>query len=176
LAIAGVISGIRTYTGVQSKLGKRLELISGSFSGALIGFFYGGIWSHNNSQIAILGAVAGGLLLGIMGVSLKKPAVAIAITVAGAVNGYGFAFLMGSWAITLVSVQQFARGILFSLVSLGSVRLVLHSVAIEMQQMQTAVGTSFRNADLTHANFEGAQLHNTDFSGVIGNWTGMGNL
>lgn len=162
LGIATAASGTRAIAG------RIATTISATASGALLGFFYAGTTAGNNPQIAIFGAVIGGVAMAYASFKIRSSLVAIAVTIAEAVAGYGFAFLLGANAIAFLSTHNLILGVIWSLLSLISILLVMNSLTLAIKKIKSASETSFRGADLTNAKFDGAKLLNTDFSGAIG--------
>lgn len=168
LAISGGFSGVRAFIGTKSLARRMATIISGAASGALLGFFYGGISTNNNPQFAITGAVLGGVVMAFVSFKFRTVVVAVAIAIAGAASGYGFAFFCGATAIAHFSVQQLGWGVVWGALSLAYIGLTMNSLTLAIQDIKSASGTSFRGADLTNATFDGARLQNTDFSSAVG--------
>ncbi len=168
LAIAGAFSGVRVITGSKLIAGRVATIVSGAASGALLGFFYGGSTTDNNPQIAIASAVLGGVIMAIASFRVRGGFVAVAVAIAGAITGYGFAFLMGTTAIAFLSTQQFVWGIIWGTLSAAYIWLTINSLRLAIREIRETCGTSFKGADLTNARFDGARLENTDFSGAVG--------
>ncbi|MBW4622857.1 MAG: hypothetical protein KME17_26295 [Cyanosarcina radialis HA8281-LM2] len=118
-------------------------------SGALLGFFYGGSSTGNNSQIAIASAVIGGSVSAILIARSfskntsngKKRLIVIAAAVAETVLVYGFAFLAGAMAIALLSGQHLVWGTIWGMISLGSLRLTIDSLMLAVKEI-SSVGSS----------------------------------
>lgn len=168
LAIAGAFSGVRAMTGAKSLAGRVATTVSGSASGALLGFFYAGSSTNNNPQIAIAGAVIGGVVMAIAIFRVHGGFVALAVAVAGAVAGYGFAFFVGTMAIAYLSTQKLVWAVFLGTLSIGYIWLTMNSLTLAIKEIRGACGTSFRGADLTNAKFDGARIQNTNFRGAIG--------
>lgn len=168
LAISGGFSGVRAFTGTKSLARRMATIVSGAASGALLGFFYAGSSTNNNAQIAIAGAVLGGVIMAFVSFKFRTVIVAVAIAIAGAASGYGFAFFSGATAIAHFSVQSLGWGVVWGALSLGYIGLTMNSLTLAIQDIKSASGTSFRGADLTNATFDGANLQSTDFSGAVG--------
>lgn len=169
LAIASTCGAIRAIIAKKSSIfGRIMLIVSGAASGALVGFFYGGSTTNNNPQMAIVGAVVGGLIIAITLISrVGTRLMVVAVAVAAAVSGYGFAFLLGAIAITHLSVQNLFLGIVWSSLSVTYIGLTMASITFTVTEIK-ATGTSFRGADLTNARFDQVILQNTDFKGTIG--------
>lgn len=169
LAIAGTSGAVRAIIANKfSIVGRILLIVSGAASGALVGFFYGGSTTNNNSQMAILGAILGGLIIAItLILQVGKRLMVVAVAVAGAVSGYGLAFLIGTMAIAHLTVQNLILGIIWGTLSITYIGLTMASLNFTVSEIR-GVGTSFRGADLTNAKFDQVKLQNTDFRGTIG--------
>lgn len=170
LAIAGTSGAARAIiTNKSSIVGHIMLIISGAASGALVGFFYGGSTTNNNSQMAIAGAVVGGLIIVILLISrVGTKFIIVTVAVAGAVAGYGLAFLLGAIAIAYFSVQNLISGMVWGTLSITYISLTMASLNLTVAEIRATFGTSFRGADLTNAKFDQVILHNTDFRGSIG--------
>jgi hypothetical protein len=142
--------------------------LSAAASGALLGFFYGGIAANQNPQVAIASAVVGGVLIGVVSLRVRTGAVGVAIAIAAAVAGYGLAFWLWARALAFLSTQRLVWGIFLSVLSLAYIGLTISSLSVAIKEIKKSSGTSFRNADLTTALFDNAQFPNTDFSDAIG--------
>lgn len=163
LGIAGAASGLRLCLPWTQQIAKS---ISGIASAALVGFFYVGSATGNQSEWAILGAVLSGLLMGT--VKLWRPTAAIAISVAGSVAAYGFAFLIGATALAFLSTHHFGGGLLLGSLCILFLWLTINSLTIAVDEIRHSSGTLFRAANLTDANFTEASLRHTDFGDAVG--------
>ncbi|EDX70868.1 Pentapeptide repeat protein [Coleofasciculus chthonoplastes PCC 7420] len=153
LGMAGAGSGVRKITVTKSSVGQIATVISGTASGALLSFFYAGTTTDNNPQIATAAAVLGGIVAAIVSFNVRSRFVAIAITVAGTVAGYGFAFLGGTSAIAYLSVQKLMGGVIWSCLSVSFLWLTMHSLILAIREIKEFSGTCFRGANLTNAVF-----------------------
>lgn len=168
LGISGFFSGLRMMMRPKSLARRIATMISGAASGALLGFFYAGSSTNNNAQFAIAGAVIGGVIMAIIGLSIRRSIVSVAVAAVGAVAAYGFAFCSGAAAIAYLSAQKFVWGIFWGALSLAYIGLTMNSLVLGVREIRRASGTSFRGADLTGAKFDDKELQNTDFSGAVG--------
>jgi hypothetical protein len=173
LAIAGAFSGVRVRAGTQSIVGHVATAVSGAASGALLGFFYAGTATNNNTGLAIAGAVIGGVGMAITNFRVRHGFVAVAVAVAGAVASYGFAFLVGAIAIAYLSTQKLVWAVIWGTLSAGYILLTINCIGLAIREFTSACGTSFRGADLTNARFDAARLQNTDFRGAEGTPAGF---
>ncbi|MBD2021435.1 pentapeptide repeat-containing protein [Leptolyngbya sp. FACHB-36] len=162
LMLAGAASASRAWR--RSTLTKT---VTATLAGAILGFFQVGSATNNSPQAALVGAVAGSVVL--LAASLRwQGRWQIAISTSGTLMAYGAAFLIGTQAIAFLSVQRFAEGTALGLLSLLYLWLTLVSLTVVVRDAHRAIGTSFRAADLTDAQFDGANLCNTDFSDAMG--------
>jgi hypothetical protein len=166
LSLAGTGAAVKTV--MATRFGSVVSTLSGTASGALLGFFYAGIATGEKPQAAIAGAVVFGVLMGIASLRNQTGAVAVAVASAAAVASYGLAFWLWAFALAFLTGQQLVWGILLSLLSLTYIGFTLSSLVLAFKEIRNSSGTSFRNADLTNASFANAQLKNTDFSGASG--------
>ncbi|NEP12624.1 MAG: hypothetical protein F6K14_20935 [Symploca sp. SIO2C1] len=116
--------------------------LSGAASGALLGFYYGGTTTNNNPKIAIAGAVFGAVVIAIAIILVRRRFVAVAVTVAGALAGYGFAFLIGAIAIAHLSAQRLLAGVIWGSLSVGYIWLTLNSLTLVVREIKGACRTS----------------------------------
>ncbi len=168
LGIAGACSGLRALIGTQSMTGRIAATLSGAASGALLSFFYAGSSNDNNPKIAIAAAVVGGIVMAVVSWLFRRGLVPVAVSVAGAVTGYGSAFFIGTIAIAGLSTQNWIVGILWSSLSIGYLWLTMNSLILAIREIRQTGRTSFKGADLTNAKFECVRLENADFRGAIG--------
>jgi hypothetical protein len=167
LSVAGVVSALNAIPQNSSKLDRftrMTEILSATLTGALIGFFYGGNSTNNNAELATSGAIAGAILMLLLSGLVRQ--MRIAIAAAGFTNTYGAAFLLSATASSFLSTRHFAWGIFFTVASLLYIWLTLISLKQGIRLVKLAAGTSFKNANLTQAQFD-QPLHDTDFSGTI---------
>lgn len=168
LGIAGVCSGLRVIISTQSIIWRIATTLSGAASGALLSFFYAGSSTDNNPKIAIAAAVVGGIVMAVISLLFRRGLVAVVVSTAGAVTGYGFAFFIGTLAIACFSTQNWILGILWASLSITYLWLTMNSLILGIQEIRQTGRTSFKGADLTNAKFEGARLDNAEFRGAIG--------
>ena len=166
LTTTGAAVTLHTFT--KNPIGRWSGQLSGILAGALMGFFYGGQLTNNNASAALLGMVLGGILVGLIQVQVHRPVVAIATATAALLMTYGATFLLSATASIYLSTAHWGLGSCFSLGTIA----YLGSSLLAVRQIQTAVqqtvGTSFRGANLTQANFDRVTLQNADFSHTVG--------
>lgn len=168
LGIAGVCSGVRVIISTQSIIWRIATTLSAAASGALLSFFYAGSSTDNNPKIAIAAAVLGGIVMAVASFLFRRGLLPVAVSIAGAVTGYGFAFLIGTIASACFSTQNWILGILWGSLSIAYLWLTMNSLILGIQQIRETGRTSFKGADLTNAKFESARLENADFRSAIG--------
>ncbi|MBD2058644.1 pentapeptide repeat-containing protein [Oculatella sp. FACHB-28] len=168
LGLAGAGAAVLNLEGLKPSVQRLLMFISGSASGALLGFFYGGSIADKNPQVATVAAAIASLSVAFLTLKVKHQALVVAIATVGSVAAYGFAFLAAATTSAFLSTQHILMGLIWSALSLGYVVITLSASVASLKAARRAFRTSFKNADLTNANFIGAKLHNVDFSGAIG--------
>lgn len=165
LMVAGLAAGITAICGKTYALGRVAIAVSSILSGAIVGFFYLGVLSNNNPILALAGMLAGGSLMYFVNSQWHSQLakIAIAAAAAAAITAYGATFLLSATASSFLSVEIiFPWGVVFTLLSLVYFWLALVSFFHVVFQVQQAVGTSFKKANLTDAIFTKAELRNTD--------------
>ena len=167
LGVAGIAVAIRA-TIIPSILQRIATIISTAASSALLGFFYGGTaFGVENPQVAVTSALISAVSMATISLYYTQGLVPILITVAGTVAAYGFTFMMVTVASAFLSTQNLVKGIIWVVLSLGSIVATIITLKQTIREITLFGTTSFRGADLTNANFDKAKLSNTDFSGAI---------
>lgn len=154
LSAAGIASAISSIQHKHLKLGRFAGTVSAILSGALLGFFYAGTATNNNSQAALAGMVFGGLLMFFVSSRIHRQVAKIAIATAGSVSTYGAAFLFSATASAFLSVQKLFWGICFAVLSLVYLWFAFVSFSGVFREIRNAAGTSFAGANLTDAKFD----------------------
>jgi uncharacterized membrane protein len=92
--------------------------LSGIATGAITGFYYSGLTAGKNPQMAVVGAIAGGLLVILL--TWRWPSVigTIALRLSGAIAAYGWFFWVGATALDCLNTQHWFLGLLLSGLSL----------------------------------------------------------
>ncbi len=170
LSAAAVSSGISSLKRVPLIIRNVARTLSAVLSGALLGFFYAGSASGNNSTLAIAGAIAAGLLMVFASFFLSQGWVKLTIATIITVTTYGAAFLLGATASIHLSAQQIGVGTMATIASLIFVWLTLTSLKQILRSLQLLSTTSFKGANLLNAHFDDAELHHTDFSQTTRNF------
>ncbi|KAI9134128.1 pentapeptide repeat-containing protein [Acaryochloris sp. CCMEE 5410] len=151
LASAGISSAI-----FPSR--KRVKPIAALTTGALLGFFYGGVMLKNDPQAAVLMACVGGVFSLGMSVMARTRLVTVAIYTVGGCAAYGVCFFSGTRASSLLNVQQLVAGIAWSLLCLVFLGITLQVIANLVTELKDFAHTSWRGADLSDVNLDGIQL------------------
>ena len=108
-AIVFVIS-----SGVNSRQWQKgLFAISGLLSGALGGFFYGGISSENNPQIAIISAIAVSLIFACLAWFFCNY-FALTVRITAGICAYSFGLILGIQCLSLLAVGAWLTGAIWA--------------------------------------------------------------
>jgi uncharacterized protein YjbI with pentapeptide repeats len=158
LSAAGVVSAIGHIQPETLKLSRFARTVSAVLSGALLGFFYAGIATNNNSLAALAGMVVGGVLMFFVSSRIRRQIVTVAIVAAGSVTTYGAAFLLSATASAFMSTHKLFWGACFGILSLLYFWWALVSFSGTIREIRKAVGTSFSGANLTDAKFDRAYI------------------
>ncbi|MEP0948469.1 MULTISPECIES: pentapeptide repeat-containing protein [Cyanophyceae] len=165
--VAGVGSVSHALVGRDVSASRAGLYLSGVCSAALLGFFYLGSYFDQNLKAAIAGAVAGAGLAIVFSLMAKRP-MGVFIPAMGAIAAYGFSFLIWTAAIAHLSARQYIWGVCLGALSLVYVWFAICSLRAVGHGVSQLIGTSFRGANLTNAQFDQGNLKNTDFSKAIG--------
>ncbi|NJL23329.1 MAG: pentapeptide repeat-containing protein [Leptolyngbyaceae cyanobacterium SM1_3_5] len=147
-------------------------LLSGTASGALLSFYYGGRAADNQAQIAIASAIFGGTItLILLGYSLRtrhRRLWTAPVWVGGAIAAYALALFAGTWAIAAATTFNWPLGFIFAVVSLAYFAITLLTIIRLAKRMRSIGATCFYKANLADAKLTNLMLENADFSGAIG--------
>ncbi|MEO1561193.1 MAG: pentapeptide repeat-containing protein, partial [Cyanobacteria bacterium J06632_19] len=169
LGIAGIAGVVMSLAKKKSTLQRIATILSGSTSGAILGFFYGGTAAGGkNPQIAIASAAIGALIMAISSFYFQKGFMAIVLSAAATIITYGFAFLSGTRAIAFLSTQNLIWGFSITFLSLTYIGFTLISFHYFIKELTSFSVTSFRDSDITNTSFKNAKLGFSDFSNAIG--------
>lgn len=155
------------------RYGRRLWLgLVGLWFGALPGFCYGGVWTGNDSRWAIAGAFLGGLVALIASLTTRGAARWAALFLMSLIAAYGFAFLMGAWAIAFFAVAELLPGLVLVLLTLLYGLLTVQGGWLAYRCIRFSLGTCFQKANLMNATFaavnlEGGNFDQSGFTGVL---------
>lgn len=196
VSLAGITSAIAALS-LKTKLERTLTIVTGALVGAILGFgvafFYPGLLSHwifppnqpifstrewlhrilsflneRNTMIAIYSAPIGAGIMLWLAKFRRRTSFKVTVSVLGAIASDVATFFWSTIANAFFGNQNSAYGVIFSIVTLIYLALTFISLNRIIYELQNAIGTSFRGAELTHARFEYADLRNTDFSQAIG--------
>lgn len=163
LSLAGAMPGFAQVPQPRlRRLGLGLAAIAG---GAVMGFFYIGVAFGKQPTWAIVGSVGGGLGLGLLwftGHLLSR----IVSQVISAIAAYGVAFLLGTVAISFVSLNNLGDGLLLGTIALFYLGCT-YNLLFTLRRTLAHPGTGFRHAILTHVQFTPAQLAHADLTGAV---------
>ncbi|BAZ10000.1 hypothetical protein NIES4071_18140 [Calothrix sp. NIES-4071] len=151
LAISGLSTSLRSIIKSNSILQRFVTVISGASSGALLGFYYGGSTQNNNPQIAVISAVIASLVMAFVCFKFRTGFVRVAVTVAGCIANYGFAFLLSSLAFTYLSTQNILIGTILLVITLSVTALTMLCLQQVVKEIRTTGVTSFQGANLLNA-------------------------
>lgn len=154
LSVSGIVAAIGHVQPETLKLSRFARTVSGILSGTLLGFFYAGIATNNNSLVALAGMVIGGVLMFFISSRIRHQVVKVAIAAAGSVATYGAAFLLSATASAFLNTHKLFWGACFGILSLLYFWLALVSFSGTIREIGNAVGTSFSDANLTDAKFD----------------------
>ncbi|MEG4306998.1 pentapeptide repeat-containing protein [Microcoleus sp. D3_18a_C4] len=153
LSAAGFASAIASKQ-PQTSAGRLARTISAILSGALLGFFYAGTATNNNSQAALAGMSIGGVLMFLVNSRIRSQFAQVAIASAGSVATYAAAFLFSATASAFLSTHKLFWGMCFGLLSLLYLWFAFVSFSALVREIGNAEGTSFRGANLADAKFD----------------------
>jgi uncharacterized protein YjbI with pentapeptide repeats len=154
LSIGGFASAMGNIHNKNSKYGGFTSTVSAIISGALLGFFYAGSATDNNSQAALAGMAIGGLSMFFVSRRIRAQFAIVAIAAAGSVTTYGAAFLLSATASAFLSIHKVFWGTFFSILALVYLWFALVSFSATIREIKNTVGTSFRGANLTNTKFD----------------------
>lgn len=137
---------------------RRLRPIAALTTGALLGFFYGGVMMESDPQAAVITAAILGTLTVIVSCVTRTRLITMAIYTVGGCAAYGFCFFSGTRASGLLNVQQFLAAGGWSVLSLVFLGLTLRIIANILTELKDFAHTSWRGADVSNASFDGIQL------------------
>lgn len=165
LTIAATSSGLQTLRLPFTSLTQRL---TGGATGALLGFFYGGIWTDNNPAIAVISAVG----VGVLGLLLVRrwfaPLSATILSALGAIAAYGLAFGLWTTASSYLTTGIWGWGLTWGLVAWVYLGVALWNGGYSVRSLRQFATTSFRQANLTDCTFTQTDLRLCDLGESIG--------
>ncbi|MDJ0797405.1 MAG: pentapeptide repeat-containing protein [Calothrix sp. MO_167.B12] len=141
--------------------------LSAGASGALMGFYYGGIAAGGkNAQAAGISAFIAAIVISGVSFYFIRGILPILVHTIATISAYGFTFLLSAKAATYLSTDKFLPGIALGIFSLLSFKLTFAYLNLTIKNIFTYKTTSFHGADLTNAIFKNARLHHSDFTGI----------
>lgn len=193
---AGITSAIAALN-LKTQLGRNSTIATGALVGTIlafgVAFFYPGLLSfllfppnkwypesrewlnqilaylhERNTPIAIASAPIGAGIMLVLSRFRRRTSFKIGVSILGTIASYVATFFWSTIANAFFGNQDLIFGIVFSIVAIVYLMLTLISLNRIVYELQHAIGTSFRGAELTHTRFEYADLRNTDFSKAIG--------
>ena len=196
VSLAGISSAIAAIN-QKTQVGKTSTIATGVLAGAIlgfgVGFFYPGLLLYQmfpentfvpesleslqqnlsllkdqNTTIAALTAVLGIGIMLLLSRFRRRTSFKVGVSILGAIASYIATFFWSTIASAFFGNQSFVIGVAFSIVAVIYLILTLISIHRIIGELQNAIGTSFRGAELTHTRFDHADLQNTDFSKAIG--------
>ena len=125
LAAIGITSYI-SFSLNSIALKRTCFFLSAILVGVLLGFYYGGSYTNNNPQYAILGAIAGGIFFLILAI-WQYELVALALAFSSSICAYSFALIVGIRGINLFAASLYLPGIIWLIISLVYIALSVSS-------------------------------------------------
>ena len=112
LGLSGMAGVVWSMT--KSTTWQKLGLLAASIlSGVLVGFYYGGIGSGGNSQIALLSAIAIAFLAAIL-TWWQPELLASSLKISTVICAYGFAMTAGIYSISAITSGAWLLGLIMS--------------------------------------------------------------
>lgn len=165
LAIAASGSGLQT---LQLPVAHLAECFTGGATGALIGFFYGGTWTGNNSIVATISAVGMGFLGLLIAHQGDSPLIAAILGTLGAIAAYGLTFGLWTVASSYLTTGGWGLGLAWGLVAVFYLGVTVISGGYSVRSLRQFATTSFRKANLTNCTFIQTDLSQCDLRDSIG--------
>ncbi|MGK7899992.1 MAG: pentapeptide repeat-containing protein [Hormoscilla sp.] len=132
-----------------------VTLLPAVTTGALLGFYYGGILADKEPQIAIISATFAGLTIGIIRLARPHATLMVSlITIIGTVAAYGITFTVVGLASAALSTGNLLPAIGWGTLSLLYFILTLKGLQTSSQTLKQAASTRFSPADLTYLTFD----------------------
>ncbi|MEM0979412.1 MAG: pentapeptide repeat-containing protein [Cyanobacteria bacterium P01_H01_bin.58] len=165
LAVAGTNAGLQT---LQQPLAHPASLLTGGATGALLGFFYGGIWTDNNPTVAVISAV-GVSFLGMLIVQRWFTSLSTTILgMLGAIAAYGLAFGLWTTASSYLTTGNWGWGLTWGWIAFVYLGVALRSGGYSLRSLHQFATTSFRKANLTDCTFTQTDWRQCDLGEAIG--------
>lgn len=149
----GIAGGLASARSRLPRLWRRWsDWGSGTIAGAVVGFFYAGTLTNKEPRWAIAGAVVGAVLAATWGWR-QSVSSAIALRLTTTLATYGFSCLIGATAIALLNVGRWFPGVVLGVMTLLYLWFTWRGWVEVGKTIHHGQGTSFRGANLTHAQF-----------------------
>ena len=161
LAIAAVSTFLRRLSWRMATLAQPL---AGLAIAALMGFFYGGRLTDNDPTFALVGAISGGLLGGLMTLIIRTSPVAAIVGLLGAIAAYGLAFLLWVSGSNLFTTGTWGKGLAIAAVAVVLVGITVGNLWDGGRSLKSHAATSFRQADLRNCTFSATPVTGCDFT------------
>ncbi|VEP17579.1 membrane hypothetical protein [Hyella patelloides LEGE 07179] len=117
LGAIAIIAKIKSKLKIFKIFKSVAAILSATLSFALLGFYYGGITTDKNPQVAIITAIVLGTLGTVLGFQQNQIIIAVTASIAS-IAAYGFTFYAGINAIAQFSVSKLFGGILWGIICL----------------------------------------------------------
>lgn len=137
LAIIGIAVYLSNSIDPLPLIAKIGNFIAVTLCGVLIGFYYGGTYTDNNSQAAVVSAIAVGIVFNLLYRWQKHIVSTVVMAIAG-VCGYGFALIRGIAAINLIAGALLIPGIIWGCICLIYLGLAVYNMAIALKKIKAA--------------------------------------
>ena len=133
IGIAGYLINLANLP-LVAKIG---NFIAVSLCGVLLGFYYGGTYTDNNSQAAVASAIAFGIIFNLLYRWQKQIVLTVVVAIAS-LCAYGFALMRGAAAINLIAGSLIIPGIIWGCICLVYLGLAVYNMAIALKKIKTA--------------------------------------
>lgn len=164
LMVATLSAGVQT---LPWPLAKVARLTLGIAVAVLMGFFYVGRWADNSVTFAIGGAIALGLLGGILTWRWQISAVEAILEILGAIAAYGYAFWTWTTGSSLFTTGNWLLGLVWAAIALVAMGITLQSLWQGGRSLQHCARTSFRRANLRGCTFLAMDMTYCDLTDAI---------
>lgn len=135
LGIIGITGYLSNVANFSSVIVKTSHFVLNTLCGVLLGFYYGGTYADNNSQVAVVSAIAVGIIFNLL-YRWQKQIVSTVVMAIASVCAYGFASIGGIAAINLIAGSLFIPGIIWSCVCLVYLGLTVNNLAIAFKKIK----------------------------------------
>jgi len=134
LAIIGITGYLSNSVILPRIVKKCCYFILTTLCGVLLGFYYGGTYTDNNSQAAIVSAIAIGIIFNLLD-RYQRQAVSIIVMLIAGICAYGFALMTGIAAINLIAGSLLVPGIIWGCVCSVYLGLTVNNLAIAFSKL-----------------------------------------